>query len=607
MSNTYYQDELRYLRDVGPEFAQANPEIARSLADRGSDPDVERLLEGMAFLSGRIRQKLDDELPELTASMMDLLWPHYLRSVPSMSILEYQPDIDALRGPLHVEAGSEYSSVPIDGTRCKYRASWPIVLRPWSLKSVRLETEAAKPVRLVLTLEAASAAVLEDLELDSVRFHLSGDPATASTLYALLAAHVDHVAVSDGSSRHDRAEVLLPSDSVVAAGMERARAVLPFSKHSFPGYRLLQEYFAFKDRFLFVNFLGLDRAVTQLGTERTLELAVTLNRRLESFPLVSLENIRLHCAPVINLFEQAAEPIRLRHDRVRYLIRPVKAGIADHRHAEPYSVDQVFGVSRSGEYKPREYPPFYSFTHMAGTADAAEAYYQTHVTANVVGGDPRLGTDTYLSVVPATPQGQLPQDETISVELTCTNRNLPGELRAGDICEPTDSSPSGVTFRNLKKPTATICPPLGKGLHWRLISHMSLNFVSLMNVEHFRELLRVYDFQQEHDVQLALAHQRMLNGIVSLRSEYKERMIRGAPIRGLSVSVELNEDHFAGEGDAYLFATVLDCFIGLYVTLNAYSQLTVRFTRSGQVHVFSPRSGDQCTPAEPERAGGHDG
>lgn len=605
-SNTYYQDELRYLREVGPEFARANPEIARFLADRGSDPDVERILEGVAFLCGRIRQKLDDELPELTASMMALLWPHYLRPIPSMTVLELLPDIDSMRAPLRVNAGAEFASVQIDGTRCRYRSCWPTTVRPWTLQDARLETAAAQPVRLILRFQSATSATLEDIELDMVRLHLAGDPAAAFALHLLLSGHVDHATVSDGSSRHDRPEFLLGPEKITPGGLDRDQGVLPYPRHSFPGYRLLQEYFAFKERFLFVEIRGLDRAVSKLELENTLELAVTFNRRLETFPLVSRENVRLHCVPIINLFQHACDPVRLRQDRVQYLIRPSKSGLADRRHAEIHAIEQVWGVNQAAGLEAREYQPFYSFSHLGQGEQEAAAYYQTRVEPNVLGGDPRLGTDTYVSFVSPT-GAKLPEEETISIEALCTNRHLPGELRAGDICEPTDTSPPGTRFRNLIKPTPTLCPPLGKGLHWRLISHMSLNYVSLTNADRFRELLRVYDFQSEHDVQTALAHQRMLEGIVSLRSTYGERMVRGAPLRGLCVEMELNEDHFAGEGDAHLFSGLLDRFLGLYVTINAFSQLTVRFTRSGQVYTFAPRSGAQITPADTRGGQGYNG
>lgn len=599
MNNTYYQDELQYLREVGPEFARANPEIARLLSDRGSDPDVERILEGVAFMCGRIRQKLDDELPELTASVMSLLWPHYLRPIPSMSILEFLPEIEAMQAPLEVPAGAEFASVPIDGTRCRYRSCWPVTLRPWLLREARLETESARPLRLVLTFQCSAKAKLEGLDLNSVRVHLAGEPRTAFALYLLLGSHVEHVTVSDGSSRHDRREMQLPAESVQPAGLDRSEGVLPYPPHSFAGYRLLQEYFAFRNRFLFFDFRGLQRAVAALELTETLQIAVTFNRRLDSPPMVSTENVRLHCVPIINLFEHPADPIRLRQDRTEYLVLPSKSGVEDRRHLEVYSVDHVQGLVRTENLQSREYQPFYSFEHSAGrTTGLGGCYYQTHVVPNVTGGDPRLGTDTYVSLVSGGDLRGLPDEETISIDLTCTNRHLPLELRAGDITERTDSSPPNTRFRNLIKPTPTVCPPLGRQLHWRLISHMSLNYVSLTNAGHFKELLRVYDFQSEHDAQRALAHQRMLDGILSMRSSFGERMVRGAPLRGSQVDLELHEDHFAGEGDAYLFARILDRFLGLYTTINAYTQLMLRLARSGQVYTFPARWGEQITPAE---------
>ena len=598
MSNIYYQDELQYLREVGPEFARANPEIARFLADRGSDPDVERVVEGVAFLCGRIREKLDDELPELTATMMALLWPHYLRTIPSVTILELLPEIEAMQGPLIVEAGSEFASVPVDGTRCRYRSCDPVALRPWAVRDVRLETAAANPVRLIITLAGSSKAPLDGLELDSVNFHLAGEPRAAFSLYLLLAAHVDHVTVSDGSERHDRPEFTLPASSVTPAGLAKGEGILPYPVRSFVGYRLIQEYFAFRERFLFVDVTGLDRAVEQLELTETIEVAITFNRRLDSPPAVSRGNVRLHCLPVINLFAHAAEPVRLTHERTEYLLQPTKSGIADGRHAEVYSVDQVSGLTRADAVESREFSSFYSFDHMSGEDRRTATYYQTHLRPNVLGGDPRLGTDTYISFVVGGSTHDLPPEETISIELTCTNRDLPSELRAGDVIEPTDSSPPNARFRNISKPTVPIPPPMGRDVHWRLISHMALNYVSLTDAKHFKELLRVYDFQADYDAQEALAHQRMLEGIVSLGSRFGERMVRGAPLRGSRIDLELNEDHFAGEGDAYLFATVLDRFMALYATLNAFTQLNVRFVRSGQSYSFAPRIGEQITPAD---------
>ncbi|MBK8269753.1 MAG: type VI secretion system baseplate subunit TssF [Planctomycetes bacterium] len=551
-------------------------------------------------MCGRIREKLDDELPEFTADLMSMLWPHYLRPIPSMTILELLPEMEGMQAPLSVPAKSQFASIPVDGTRCKFRSTWDVTIRPWMIREALLETAAAKPVRLVLRLDTAPKAGLEDLELGNVRFHLAGEPRTAFVLYLLLLGHLDHVTISDGSVRHDRREEVLPGSAVTPAGLNRADAVLEFPPHSFIGYRLIQEYFAFKDRFLFFDLRGLDRAVKRLELEHSVEIAFTFNRRLDSFPMVSRENVRLHCVPLVNLFSHPAEPIRMQNDRVNHLVQPSRSGLSDRRHAEVYSTDQVCGLRHSEQMESHEFLPFFSFSHQvpSGSGSTSATFYHTHRVANVVTGDPRQGTDTYISFVPNAAARSFPNDETISIELTCTNRELPSALRADDVREPTDSSPAGLSFRNIVKPTNTTPPPLGRELHWRLISHMSLNYTSLTDADRFRQLLRVYDFQSAHDAQAAMTQQRMLDGILSLKSGYRERMVRGAVIRGLQVDLELHEDHFAGEGDAFLFSQIVDRFLGLYVTLNSFAQLSVRFSRSGHKHTFPARWGDQATPAE---------
>lgn len=612
VSSQYYQDELRYLREAGPDFARAHPDIARLLADRGSDPDVDRLLEGVAFLCGRIRQKLDDELPELTANLMSMLWPHYLRSVPSLSILELQPDVTAMQAPLSVDKGAAFASVPVDGTACRYQSCWPVLLRPCVLEEAALEVLPAKPVTLNLRLRAPGKAGLDACQLSALRLHLAGDPLTAFTLYWMLTAPVSdgeyvqpavrEVRVS-GVGSGNKQPVLLSSECVRAAGLDRAEAALRYPARSFPGYRLLQEYFTLKERFLFVDLLGLDYAVRSLGVKDAIQISIVMNRRLDAYPRVTRDNLRMHCTPIINLFAHSADPIRLKHDQSQYLVMPSKAGVADRRHVEVFSIDAVAGLAQVEGGAAVEYKPFYSFDHdMWGDVRNA-AYYHTQVAPGVdAGDDPAMGTDTFVSLVGGAMGGGLPADATISLELTGTNRHLPEKLRAGDICEPTDSSPAGARFTNLIKPTPTVRPPLGKALHWRLISHLALNHVTLTDVEHFRELLRVYEFQAEHDAQRAHAHRRMLEGIRRVRTSFRERLIRGAVARGVYTEIDLHEDHFAGEGDAYLFATILDRFLGLYVTVNAFSELKVTFLRTKQEYAFAPRWGEQLSPAGREGA-----
>lgn len=599
MNRAYYEQELEYLRSNAPEFARDNPRIAHMLANPGSDPDVERLIEGVAFLCGQVRAKLDDELPELTHGMMALLWPHYLRSIPSLSILEFIPDLEGMQGPMRIKKGAEFAARAIEGTRCRYRSCWDVDVRPMSLAEARLETAAARPLELKLLFRCPPKANLADMKLRELRLHLTTprNLRSAFTLYHLLTATTTIATVSDGTSRHDRPEMQLHPNQVLPGAIDRAEGALPFPDRSFAGYRLLQEYFALKDRFLFVDVLGLDRAIDKLKLTDTVEVSFTFDRRPDVLPTVTRDDIRLHCVPIINLFQLSAEPIRLMHERTKYLIQPARiGGLADRRHAEVYSVDDVKGLVRAEGLESRPYRPFFDFKHSAAAGPTDATFFQTSVVPNIKKGDLRFGTDTYISFVVGGRADIVPPDETVSIELTCTNRDLPTKLRAGDICEATDNTPAVVKFRNIINPTATIPPPIARNLHWKLLSHMALNHVSLCDTSHFQRLLQVYDFQAEHDVQRAQDTRRLIEGIRSLKSTFEERLIRGAPVRGVRVELELDEECFAGEGDAYLFATILERFFALYVTLNGFSQTNLKLIRSGWIREFPPRWGEQITP-----------
>jgi type VI secretion system protein ImpG len=162
----------------------------------------------------------------------------------------------------------------------------------------------------------------------------------------------------------------------------------------FPGYALMQEYFTLKERFLFVDLHGLDRAVANLKLEGSVELTIAFNRQLESYPRVAAENVRLHCVPIANLFPHSAEPLRLRHDRVRYLVLPDRTGLADRRHAEIHSLERVTGVVRSQDLAVHEFKPFHAFAHVSSDDPRSVTYYQMHLEPSALGDDARWGTDT---------------------------------------------------------------------------------------------------------------------------------------------------------------------------------------------------------------------
>jgi type VI secretion system protein ImpG len=241
-----------------------------------------------------------------------------------------------------------------------------------------------------------------------------------------------------------------------------------------------------------------------------------------------------------------------------------------------------------GQAARREYPPLYAFQHVGGLGHDA-IYYQTRLYDAVVG----EGTDTYVSFVSADQRYVTPPTETISIDLMCSNRNLASRLKVGDVNVPTAGSPEFTRFRNITPVSRSLRPPLGRGLHWRLISHLSLNYLSLQSVEALRGILELYNYQAIYDRQAARENILRLEGLIAVDAKPGQRLMFGAPIRGTRVRLDMQEDNFAGEGDMYMFATVLNEFFALYASINAFTELTVRGRKYGEVYPFAARLGKQ--------------
>lgn len=580
MFNKYYEDELVFLRELGAEFARANPAAAPFLAERGADPDVERLLEGFAFLAGRLRQKLDDELPELTQSLMQMIWPHYLRPVPALSILQFEPLPQAVKESLVIPAGTEVASVPVDGTACRFRTTAPVILAPWALESASLERPAgtAGAVRVVLNPAPGSKGFP-----DRLRLFLHGEPAASSNLFLHLTRRLKQIVIHPaGMAAGGR--VTLPASALVPGGLDEGEALWPYPAASPRGYRLLQEYFALPEKFLFLDLVGMPSPAA-LGIAGPIEILLELDQAPDALLRVGPESLRLHCTPVVNLFSGESDPLSIEHEKVEYRLR-VAGG--DPGHLEIFSIDAVRGWVR-GSADPREFPAFHSFRHEGGFAGSGTVYYQARLKESVV--DRRI--DVYLSFVGG--RGELAElpAETVCGELTCTNRALPGKLKIGDISKATDNSPTLARFRNITPVKPGIMPPLGSGLHWRLISNMALNYLSLASLEALRGVLTVYNFHALVDRQAAREHELRLAGLAAVRRSTEERLYQGAPIRGTRVEIDMIEDNFAGEGEMVLFAGVLNEFLSLFATVNSFCRLVVKGLRHGEVYEWSPRLGSQ--------------
>lgn len=604
----YYERELRFIRQMGQEFARQYPAAAGRLLiepNRSADPHVERLIESFALLAGRIHRKLDDEFPELTESLLNVLYPHYLAPIPSMAVVQFV--LDSARGQLpdgfHLERGARVHTPPVGDLSCRYRTCSSTTLWPVEVKSARLQPPPfpaglTPPPRtaaaLRLQLECLAPLKFSDLSLEKLRFFLYGDNHLIAGLYEVLFNQTLQVIFRPINGGGGTPVVLTPEQALSQAGFEPHEAMLPYSARSFRGYGLLTELFAFPAKFLFADLAGF-RQIRKAGFGSGLEVIFFLGRSSKALEhAVAADTFRLGCTPVVNLFEQTAEPIALTQARHEYRIVP---DVHYPLGMEVYSVNQVTSTDATRKTT-TEFRPFYSLQH--GVTQPQTFWYTTRRPSEQEGD---RGTDVYLSLTDLGFDPHVPAETTLVVRTTCTNRDLPAKLQgAGEALHLTLESAAPVAeVRCVRTPTAPLRPPARRGRHWRLMSHLSLNFLSLADPEEgqaaLQEILRLYDFSDARsEQQLSSVTHQLIEGITALRS----RRVVGRTgcetasgfCRGLEIALEFDEKKYVGTG-VFLFASVLERFFGLYASLNSFTQLIAGTKpEQGYFKKWPPRAGE---------------
>ena len=576
MFNRYFQQEMEQLKELGAAFAKAHPSVAPMLGGPTADPDVERLLEGVSFQTALLRQKLDDEFPEIVHDMIRLLWPHYLRPVPATTTVAFKPKA-TMKQTAAIPAGTVLSSAPVEGIACQFRTCFDVEISPLSLLDAVFEQPAGQPAQIRLVLELADIR-LSAWTVHSLRFFLAGDYSAASDLYYLFLRHLKQIVLKPQGSG---SEAVLPAQGLREAGFSDQAALLAYPSHSFPGYRILQEYFYAPDKFLYLDLTGWERWRNR-GDGARFEICFQFNDLPLPSPRVTRHSFALFATPVVNIFQHDADPVSLDHRRAWYWVRPT-GHTPDS--CQIYSVDKVTGYLRS-QAEEKLYQPF---DHFNPDVQTTPVYYTSYRRSLL-----KAGIDVYLAVAyPASNGVTEPAPETLTITLSCTNGFLPRNLRVGDICIPGRACPEYVTFTNIKPLTPAVMPPLGSDVLWRLISHLSLNYLSLAHCDHFQALLDLYVFPDSQNLVSVLANKKRIGGIESLQDRPADRLFRGRLIRGREIAMKLRGDHFASTGDLFIFGCVLDQFLGGYASINSFTALNIEDVLRGEHFAWPPRLGNQ--------------
>lgn len=568
----YYQQELLNLREQGAEFAKSHPALAPMLSGARADPDTERLLEGSAFLTALLRQKLDDEFPEIVHDLLQIVAPQYLNPFPAATIQAFKPKA-TVRHSVKLPAGIYCASVPVDGVSCHFKTCYPVEIHPLTITDANFSHAPGRPPIIKLSFELNGLS-LAQWKPESLRLFLADDFSKAADLYLLLRRHLKaiHLKAEGGVTQ------ILPASRLQPVGFQQDERLVPTPTHAYPGFSVLQEYFVLPQKFLFLDIVGWSDWKTR-GTSSSFEVLLELDSPPTTALRVNKDSFVLHATPAINLFPHEADPIYLDHRKTQYPIRP--AGLSTEQY-QIQSVDEVRGFIQ-GTSQERKYVPFDLFH----PSNPTNPVYQLSRRPSPV----HVGADMYLSIN-YTQQEGLPSPETLSLQLTCTNGQLPGRLKAGDITVHAKGCPEYVTFQNLIAPTPGLPSPLGKNLLWRLLSHLSIGFQTLENVDTLKSLLELYINPDDADP-TTLANQKRIDGIFEMLAAPSDRLVSGIVMRGRELTLKVREDHFSGRGDLFLFGCVLDTCFANYASINSFTALNFKETTGGQHYSWPARMGNR--------------
>ena len=615
----YYSQELAHLREVGGEFAQDYPKIAGRLgldSFECADPYVERLLEGFSFLAARVQMKIDAEFPRFTQHLSELVYPHLLAPTPSMAVVQLQPDPGnpSLKQGYLVPRGSAMRSVlgKGDNTACEYRSAHDVTLWPVELVEARFSTHAGSAAgldvklppgvkaALRLRLRTSGGIAFRDLPLDRLCLHLRGAEDMPVRIYERILAGAEGVLVAPPGTPAAW-QRLLPAAAVQALGFAESEALLPAGGQSFQGYRLLQEYFAFPQRYQFIALDGLRPALSQCAGNE-IDITILLNRadaQLEQ----SLDgsNFALHCTPVINLFPRRADRINVSDEQFEHHVLVDRTRPMDY---EVFQVDSVTGYG-SGPNSEQAFRPFYTATDL-GALNQDKAFYQVRREQRTVSQRQRrdgprssyIGSEAYISIVDAAEAPYSSGLRQLGVSVFCTNRDLPLSMPVGvgktDFI--LDSGAPVTAVRCLAGPSQPL-PSFAEGsVAWRLLNQLSLNYLSLQDNDPqqgalaLREMLALYCHPGD------LNSQRQVEGVRSIASRaVTRRMPTPGPItfgRGIELTVTLDDAAFEGTG-AFLLGAVLAQFFAQYVSINSFTETVVRTVARGEIMRW-PAKGGRC-------------
>lgn len=634
MIDKYYQEQLEILREHTRLFAKRYPALAPMLAESGSDPDVERLLEGTAYLSARIQQRLENGVPELIQSLLRLTFPDVLDPIPSTTLMQFKLNSGFVT-PTKVPAGTSINSIMVGDTSCVYNTEFDINLLPVEIKCLGIQTNENKQSKIVIKVESLAKnfhGFFNAKNDYALQLYCVGEYSKAVMRFQSILENTEYIELYQGTQK----KFLPVKKHLRIAKNCFTNNQLPFNLNYEMGINLgamnrhqnhtlaLKRYLHLPQQLLFLDIYNLTANILNADNIREFELHFVLKKSAKNLPDFSADSFVTNVVSAVNLFEHSAEPLIVDQTKEEYAIRPQDEM---QKFLEIIHITKVEALLTGGKIE--KYYPFELFTpnlksylysvrykivneylnainyssgYSGNKAQNNNNYDNDeqnninmknviNLNRNIIEG--RRSNVVFLLTLLQPPKTEF-NKQTLSINLICCNHTLPKQLRVGDICLETDNSPSQASFKNIVNPTAPVGRIVDTNLLWRFISLLSCNLLSLASLESLKSLLYLYLPQEVYEDQdISAANNRRIESLLEFHSEVSEFLFKGQILHGRNLYIKIEETNFLNRGDMYLFAVILDSFLSGFAPINSYTQLFLKVSPKNEIIEFAPRLGSK--------------
>ena len=557
----HYLDQLTHLQQSSQHFAQQHPNIASQLTQTPNDPHIQQLLQANAYLNAIVQKKLDDQFPELTHELINILYPYYLKPTPSISIIQFQPD-QSLTNPIKIPQHTTVQSQPHQGIKCTFQTTWDIHVNPITLQTATYEIIHTTHSYLQLQLTPNN----QTTPLKNLDFFISNQNHHATPMSALLHHHLSHITLHTNTQT-----ITVNKTHLQPIGLDPNHQLLPYPKNSLNAYGLLREYFIFEERLNFFKLTNLHPLIPQLNTP-TLTIQFHFTHTFNTLKPLCKQDIALHSVPIVNLFEETSEPIKHHTGQSSLHITP---SWKYQHNSRVYDIQTVIGLS-SGSTKSIQYHPFGHFSKHAN-------HHHFYTTQRHISNKTHE-EELFINLIKTQKE---PLIDTLYVTLQATNAHTPEKLSLGEINIPTQQTPPRTTFKNITHPTPMIQSPIDQTNLWFLVQHSTINILTITTLDQLKQILLFYAHSNNHPNTPSI-NQRKIDAITHFTLQPSTHLYKGTLLKGHTITLSLNHHHFINQAQMILFTHVLHTFFNLLAPINQTITLKAHNTTTGETITCQP-------------------